>query len=145
MKEFELVESNVTLNLKNEKQNNKESERKVLSMIEGKIDNLRNEFTNERRQIEDIKEEQSQKITEQIANLQHGIKQERAIREETQETIIKKFTGKLTEIKETIRRERKVCNLDVSLLNCNRFEMKLRISYSIRSKRLIIAFIIKQS
>jgi len=108
VKELNLVESSVALQIKNEKHHNKESEQRVLHKTEQKILSVRNNFSEERHKFEQIKEEQAQIISDQIADLQNSIKEEQAIREKTQETIITTFSNKLSDIKENLRRERKI-------------------------------------
>jgi len=107
LKEMKIVESNLALELQEEKQQNKESERKVLSHVEHQIQVVKVNFIDEQRRMDDLMNEQSQAISEKVSNLHQSIRQEQAAREQTHNTIIKNIGGKLTQFKETLDAQRK--------------------------------------
>jgi len=108
IKEMSLVESNLALELKNEKQLAKEIERKTLAQVEGKIQNVRVTFAEEQRKMSELREEQTNIINDQLNNLQQGIKEEQVQREENQNNIIRNISSRINKFSETLVTEKKV-------------------------------------
>lgn len=103
-----LVESNLALELKNEKQQAKEIERRTLATVEGKIHTVRVNFSEEQRKMSDLREEQTQIISDQVNNLQQGIREEQIQREENQNNIIRNISSRIDKFSETLATEKKV-------------------------------------
>jgi len=116
IKEMTLVESNLALELKNEKEQNKESERKVLSKVEGMILSVKANFAQEHDRLTQFKEEQTHLISDQVSELQQGLKEAQMIREQVHNTIIKTMTNKINRLQETLEVERKIRNETESFL-----------------------------
>jgi len=103
-----LVESNLALDLKDERNQAKEAERKILAKVEEKIVAVHDNFIHEQRRMNEIREQQTQTIGEQIGQLQDKVQKEQALREQIQNTIVNSISNKISEINETINTERKV-------------------------------------
>jgi len=116
VKEMTLVESNLALELKNEKEQNKESERKVLSKIEGMIYSVKANFAQEHDRLAQFREEQTQIISDQVNELQQGLKEAQMVREQVHNTIIKTMTNKINKLQESLEVERKIRNETESFL-----------------------------
>jgi len=110
IKEMALIESNLALELKNEKEQAREVERKLLSQVEVKILSVKGAFNEEQWRMSDFKQEQNQLISEQFQELQHDLKEATLIREQTHNNIIKNMTNKVRSIQESLDLERKVRN-----------------------------------
>jgi len=108
IKEMSLVESNLALDLKNEKQQAKEVERKTLAKVEQSIQSVRVTFNEEQRKMNDLREEQTQLITEQINGLQGAVKDEQNQREQAQNNIIRNISARIDKFSETFATEKKV-------------------------------------
>jgi len=116
VKEMTLVESNLALELRNEKEQNKESERKVLSKIEGMIHSVKVNFAQEHDRLTQFREEQTQLVSDQVNDLQQGLKEAQIVREQVHNTIIKTMTNKINKLQETLEVERKIRNETESFL-----------------------------
>ena len=108
IKEMSLVESNLALDLKNEKQQAKEVERKTLAKVEQSVQSVRVTFNEEQRKMNDLREEQTQLITEQINGLQGAVKDEQNQREQAQNNIIRNISARIDKFSETFATEKKV-------------------------------------
>ncbi len=103
-----LVESNLALDLKNERNQAKEGERKILAKVEEKIGAVHDNFIHEQRRMNEIREQQTNTIGDQINQLQEKVQKEQALREQIQNTIVNSISNKINEINENIKTERKV-------------------------------------
>jgi len=108
IKEMTLVESNLALDLKDERKQAVEGERKILTKVEEKIHAVRENFIHEQRRLNELRDHQTHTIGEQIVKLQEKVQQEQNLREQIQNTIVNSIGSKISEINETITTERKV-------------------------------------
>jgi len=107
VKEMSLIEGNLAVELQNEKQNNRDSERRVLAKIESHIQSVSNSFFEEQQKTDELKEQQTFAITERIHQLSQGIKEERLNRENAYNTIGNNVSAKLAQMQETMNFNRK--------------------------------------
>jgi len=107
-KELCLVEHNLALELKNNKQEEKETERRILTRVEEKIQTVRIGFCEEQQKLEELRTEQTEIIAEQINGLHENVKAAKTVREQAQSSIIKAVTEKLDDIRQSVEAERKV-------------------------------------
>jgi len=135
IKEMTLVESNVALELKKEKEQNKESERKVLSKVEGKIFAVKADFAQEQHRIDEFKEEQNQILSEQVAQLQNELKEEQSAREQVHNTIIKSISSRINKVQETLDVERKMRNETETFLFRKIEEISLSLENQVQAEK----------
>jgi len=108
IKELIVVESNLVLELQTEREQNKESQKILSSLIEEKIHTVLHDCSIEQTRMSTFKDEQLNLISEQMSELHQDFEKEQFMREKVHDTIIRTMNNQVNKMRETLEIERKV-------------------------------------
>jgi len=106
-KEIKLVETNIALELNEEKQIRKEMEQRILKKGDEKVYSLRVDVSKDQKSREDSIQRQMKEISDQTGHLQREIEEEKKTREEINEKLVKTIGDEILKLQEMLNVEKK--------------------------------------